>query len=161
MSGMTPENKLLDIIKQAQGKLRLKKELKIFTKINIVLIAVAAVILIVFLVDVFTVDYKPPKIELDIEEEVDPLPISPKFDKDMGSYIVEEGISFPKEGKLKHLSVLGIIRGGKDQVVIEDKETNTTFFLYTGDSIGDFKIFDIKDGAVILDHKGKKEQLNI
>ena len=28
MSGMTSENKLLDIIKQAQGKLRLKKDLK-------------------------------------------------------------------------------------------------------------------------------------
>ncbi|MEE8317945.1 MAG: hypothetical protein V3S13_03450 [Candidatus Omnitrophota bacterium] len=158
---MTSENKLLDIIKQAQGKLRLKKDLKIFTKINIVLIAVVVVILIVFLMDVFTVGHKAPKIELDLEEEVDLLPRSPMVDKAADSYIAKENIPLPKEEVPNHLSVLGIIRGDKDQVVIEDKETNTTFFLYTGNTIGDFRIFDIKDGAVILDHKGKKVQLNI
>ena len=38
MTEITPEGKLLDLIKQAQGKLRLKKELRFFTKINIILI---------------------------------------------------------------------------------------------------------------------------
>jgi len=161
MSGKTPENKLLNIIKQAQGKLRLKKDLKIFTKINIVLIAVAVVILIVFLMDVFTVGHKAPKIELDLTEEVGLLPKAPRVDKAADSHIAQGDIPLPEEGVPKHLKILGIIRGDKDQVVIEDKETNTTFFLYTGDTIGDFKIFYIKDDAVILDRKGKKVQLNI
>lgn len=49
----TPEEKLLNLIKKGQSKVKFGKDLKIFTKVNMVLISLIAVIAVVFLADVF------------------------------------------------------------------------------------------------------------
>ncbi|NQT75371.1 MAG: hypothetical protein HQ566_02490 [Candidatus Omnitrophica bacterium] len=166
MTGMTPEKKLLDLIKQAQGKLRFKKDLKVFTKINGILIGLIILVLAIFLVDVFTFNYKMPEIDvglgLDLPEGKDAaeaLPDAFEFDEDVYEY--EEKSAVSKKDLAEDLSLLGIIAGDKDQAVIEDKAASKTYFLYRGDSFGEFTLSDIKESAVILEYKGEEIELKI
>ncbi len=162
MTPLTPEGKLLNLIKQAQDKFRLKKELKLFTKINILLIVLIIVILAVFLVDVFTSNYNIPELSVDLPEEV-ALPRLHELDEDMKDVdiVPEKKVSIPKKELTKDLTLLGIITGDSNQAIIEDKGSKKTFFLYQGDSFGEFRVFDIKESMVILNYKGEKIELRI
>lgn len=162
---MTPEQKLLDLIKTAQGKLKLKRELKIFTKINIALFVLIMVILAVFLKDFLGPDYSVPALGVDpaIDEKV--LPVSSGFEEnteeDPASPPVIDDPVDGGEDLPKGLSLLGIVKGDRNQAIIEDKEAKKTFFLYKGDTFGEFKVYDIKNSRVILDYKGNKIELDI
>lgn len=160
MTSVTPEGKLLGLIKEAQGKRRLRKELKLFTKINIALIALIVLILIVFLVDLFTSDYNNSElmVELPKDEVEEVLPLVEDIEEEI---IIEKKDTPSKEELAKDLSILGIITGEDEQVIIKDRSANKTFFLYKGDSFGEFKISEIKDTGVILDYKGEKIELNM
>jgi hypothetical protein len=57
--------------------------------------------------------------------------------------------------------LLGVIRGDNDQAIIEDKTLKKTFFLYKGDLLGELKVYDIKDSAVILEYKGEKTEIKL
>jgi len=162
MSGITPEGKLLDLIKQAHGKLKLKKELKIFTKVNILLIGLIVVILAIFLADVFTSDYRMPELSVDLPKQ-SVLPKLHEFNEDAEDMdvVIGERVSIPKGDVAKDLNLLGVITGDNDQAIIEDKSENKTFFLYQGDSFREFKVRDIKDSSVILDYKGEEIELNM
>ncbi|MBU1147067.1 MAG: hypothetical protein KKD11_01845 [Candidatus Omnitrophica bacterium] len=159
MAGVTSEGKLLNLIKDAQKKHRLRKDLKVFTKINILLIALILIILIVFLVDFLNSSQEKPKfiVELPEEEELI-LPIAEDIEEEIA---IEEKPLVSKEELVKDLTVLGIITGDDDQIIIEDKTAGKTFFLYKGDSFGDFNVNEIKDNSVILDYKGEKIELNM
>jgi cell division protein FtsL len=164
MPEITPEEKLLNVIKKVQGKIRLKKELRIFTKINIVLICLILVILIVFIIDVFTFNYKNVELNVDLpEERIEILPVTSDAgemadDEDIDKVVKED---VPKKDIAKDLTLLGIIEGEVNQAIIEDKEAKKTFFLYKGDTLGEFKIYDIKEGSVTLDYKGEKIELKM
>jgi hypothetical protein len=166
MPDMTPEQKLLNVIKSTQSnKGKAKKEIKVFTKVNIILIVFIAVIFLVFLIDVFTFDNKKPKYNLDLLADKVDIPETaeialPEETSDMG-VLPQSSAVISKKDIVKNLSVLGTVRGENDQVIINDKEKNKTFFLYRGDSFGDFKVEDIKEGSVTLDYKGEKIELNI
>ncbi|MFC1667207.1 hypothetical protein ACFL0P_05035 [Candidatus Omnitrophota bacterium] len=165
MDSVTPESKLLDLIKKAQGKIKLKKELKIFTKINIALIVLIVLVLGVFLIDVFTFDYKVPEVTINspIEKEEDLL-ISSDFDEDVNEdaeIVFEKDVSVSKDGVIKDLHLLGIIAGDDVQAIIEDRETGKTFFVYQGDSFEKITVHRIRDSKVILDYKGDKIELNM
>lgn len=163
MTKITPEQKLLDLIKSAQGKLKFKKELKIFTKVNIVLVALIIVILSVFLKDFLTFDYNVPKIDIDlaVKEEVLPLVVTFEEDVDEEIDLAIEKVSVDKKSLVKDLNLLGIVEGARNQAIVEDKEANRTFFLYKGDRLGEFEVYDIKSSRVILDYKGEKIELNM
>ncbi len=161
MTGTNPEEKLLGLMKKAQGKLRLKKELKLFTKINIILIGLIIVILAIFLVDIFTSKYNIPEPSVDLqkqEEEISPVAVDLDENIDV---VIEKKFSVSKKELTKNLDLLGIITGDYDQAIIEDKGTKKTFFLYQGDSFGEFTVYDIKESSVILDYKGEKIELNM
>lgn len=163
MIGVTPEEKLLNVIKKAQSKMRLKKELKVFTKVNIALIVLIAVILAVFLVDIFTFDYKVSELKMDLrEKDMEFLPVEKSLYKDenMDDFIRED-VSSPKQDIGSNLYILGIVEGDDDQAVIKDKNLDRTFFLYKGDSFEGFTVYDIKEGSVILEHEGEKIELKI
>ena len=161
MAGMTSEGKLLDLIKDAQKKRKLRKDLKVFTKINIVLIVLILVILIVFLVDFLTPDQERSKLMVELpKEDGAVLPLVEDVDIEE-EIVIEEKSLASKEELVKDLAVLGIITGDSDQVIIEDKSAGKTFFLYKDDSFGDFKIIEIKDNGVTLDYKGEKIELNM
>lgn len=169
MTDSTPEEKLLNLIRKDQSKAKIGKDLKIFTKVNIILIGIIGVVAIIFLSDVFIFKNKPseelaadleakiPKTQPEAIEKVeanDAIEQS-KPDKDMNKKKIS------KEDILGNLNLLGIIRGDNDQAIIEDKTLKKTFFLYKGDSLGELKVYDIKDSAVILEYEGEKVELKI
>lgn len=164
MTGMTPEQKLLDMIKSAQGKLKLKKELKIFTKINIALVILIIVIFAVFLKDFLGFDYSVPALDVELPAGESVLPVSSDFEEnidDKAALAPEKDKVVDRENLVKDLNLLGIVEGDRDQAIVEDKKANRTFFLYKGDGFGEFKVYEIKNGKVILDYKGDKIELDM
>ena len=75
--------------------------------------------------------------------------------------VIEKKATISKESLTKDLTVLGIITGDNDQVIIEDKSAGKTFFLYKGDRFKEFKVDGIKDNGVVLEYKGEKIDLNM
>lgn len=159
MTKMTPEQKLLDLIKNTQGKLKFKKELKIFTKVNIALTVLIVVILAVFLKDFLTFDYNVPEIDIDLTVKKWDLPVVVNVEEEIDLEIEKDSVD--KGALAKDLNLLGIVEGVRDQAIVEDKEANKTFFLYKGDRFGEFEVYDIKSSKVILDYKGEKIELNM
>ncbi len=170
MTDSTPEEKLLNLIKKDQSKTRIRKELKIFTKINILLISIIAIVAVIFLADIFVFKEKP-SVEPVIADTQDKAPQAQpaaieKIEEDNAAEQVSQNKNISiknisKEEIIGNLNLLGIITGDNDQAIIEDKSLKKTFFLYKGDSLGELKVYDIKDSAVILDCKGEKIQLKI
>lgn len=161
MLNKAPEEKLLDLIKRAQGRMRLKRELKIFMKVSAILGGLIVLVLVFFLVDVYTSKHGPSKLSADLKEQREGLLLNPK-ENDRTTQGIEAIAE--KEGpipKVGNLVLLGIVRGDIEQAIIEDKETERTIFLYPGDSIGGFTVSNIKERSVILDYKGEKIELNI
>jgi len=166
MTESTPEGKLLNLIRNDQSKAKIGKDLKIFTKINIILAGIIGVVVIIFIADVFIFKEKPVDLpvvadtrvkvpEAPIEApKIQPAPIAEKIEESPVKKISREEI-------LANLNLLGIITGDNNQAIIEDKTLKKTYFLYKGDSLGDLKVYDIKESAVILDYKGEKIELNI
>jgi hypothetical protein len=165
----TPEEKLLDLIRKGQSKMKMGKDLKIFTKVNILLIVIIAVVAIIFLVDVF----KRPSVEpvtVDTQEaktvQVQPITVEKIEDDSMvDQTAMDKNMNIKRISKgeiLNNFNLLGIITGDNNQAIIEDKILKKTFFLYKGDSLGELlKVYDIKDSVVILEYNGEKIELNM
>ncbi|MBI4972424.1 MAG: hypothetical protein HZC16_01225 [Candidatus Omnitrophica bacterium] len=60
---------------------------------------------------------------------------------------------------IKNINLVGIISGENPQAVIEDKNTQKTFYLSKGQFMGEFQVKEIKEGKVILDYKGQSYEL--
>lgn len=73
------------------------------------------------------------------------------------SRAIPTGITFKE--LVKDLRILGIVSGDKPQVIIEDTKLTKTYFLYTGDYLGDIKIEAINPDSVELEFKGEKINL--
>ena len=161
MADVTPEEKLLNVIKKAQGKMRLNRELKIFTKVNLALIVLIIIILAVFLADLSTPDYKAAEFDIPSAEDI-VIPEVKIPDYDFEEDIApEEKILVSEEDLLKGLNLLGIVAGNENQAVIEDQEQGKTYFLYEGDNLEDFTVYRIKADSVELEYKDKKFELRI
>jgi hypothetical protein len=162
MTESTPEGKLLDIIRNTQSKVRIGRDLKIFTKINIILIGIIGVVAVIFLADVFVFKEKP-----SVEPVILDKPIAAeKIEEDNAAEQASQDKNInikkiSKEGIIGNFNLLGIITGDNNQAIIEDKSLKKTFFLYKGDSLGELKVYDIKDSVVILDYEGEKIELTI
>jgi len=169
MMESTPEGKLLHLIRKSQSKTRLGDDLKIFTKVNILLIGFIGVVAVVFLTDMLIFKEKPltEPIPANIAQapQVQPIPAeSAEEDNTSGEAVSDKDISVKKisrEEVLGNFNLLGIITGDNNQAIIEDKVLKKTLFLYKNDSFGDFKVYDIKDSAVILEYKGERIELSI
>jgi len=165
----TPEGKLLHLIRKSQSKTKLGEDLKIFTKINILLIGFIGVVAVVFMADIFIFKEKPltEPAQAKVAQAPQVQPISEESveeDNAAEEIVPNKDISIKKisrEEVLGSFTLLGIITGDNNQAIIEDKVLKKTFFLYKDDSLGDFKVYDIKDSVVILEYKGEKIELNI
>lgn len=60
---------------------------------------------------------------------------------------------------MKGLELLGIVSGDNPQVIIEDKKLHKTYFLYTGDYLGEIKVEEVYSNRVILEFKGERISL--
>lgn len=167
MMDTTPEEKLLNLIRKDQSKTRIHKELKIFTKINILLISVIAIVAVIFLADVFISKQKTseelPLVDMQAQTpQVQPVVID--SEEDTAPALTDKAINvkrISREEITGNLNLLGIITGDNNQAIIEDKNLKKTFFLYKGDLLGEFKVYDIKSNMVILEYKGEKIELSI
>ena len=161
MLNKAPEEKLLDLIKQAQGKMRLKRELKIFMKVSALLGVLIVLVLAFLLVDVYSPKHSPSKSGAHLEGQIESALLNPQENDIKTQWpeaVAEKESSIPNIG---NLVLLGIVRGDVEQAIIEDKEAEKTIFLYQGDSIAGFTVSNIKERSVILDYKGEKVELNI
>jgi len=166
MTESTPEGKLLNLIRNDQSKSKAGKDLKIFTKINIILMGIIGIVAIIFIADVFIFKKKPVEVPIVVDIPVkapEPAPKTPKIQPELIAEKIEEPPvkRISKEEILGNLNLLGIISGDNNQAIIEDKTLKKTYFLYKGDSFGDLKVYDIKESVVILDYNGEKIELNI
>ena len=167
MIDTTPEEKLLNLIKKDQSKTKIRKELKVFTKVNILLISIIAIVAVIFLADVFIFKQKTseeiPAVDMQAKAlQAQPVAIEPK--EDNAPILTDKTIGpkkISREEILGNLNLLGIITGENNQAIIEDKNLKKTFFLYKGDSLGELKVYDIKSNMVILEYKGEKIELSI
>ncbi len=60
---------------------------------------------------------------------------------------------------IKSLELLGIVSGDEPQVIIEDKKLRKTYFLFTGDYLGEIKVEEVYSDRVLLEFKGEKISL--
>lgn len=168
MTEHTPEGKLLELIRKAQSKVNIGRDLRVFTKVNILLIGLIAIVAIIFLLDIFVFKEKPSEEPvLDTQAKIPQAqPVLEKIEEDdaMEQANLDKNINIkkiPKEEIMGNLNLLGIITSDNNQAIIEDKTLKKTFFLYKGDMFGDLKVHDIKDNLVILDYDGEKIELHM
>ena len=164
MTDQTSEQRLLDVIKKAQGKAKIKKELKVFTKVNIALIVLIVAVLAIFLFDIVTFDYDMAELSIALPEQDEGLLMAgDDFEEDVFDEIEDAPIRkvslASKEELVNDFSLLGVVTGNDNQAIIEDKKANNTFMVYEGDEFKGFTVHDIKEGFVILDYKGEKIKL--
>lgn len=60
---------------------------------------------------------------------------------------------------LKDLRILGIVSGSEKQAIIEDIKIGKTYFLFTGDYLGEIEVKAIYPDRVELEFKGEKINL--
>ena len=63
------------------------------------------------------------------------------------------------EARFKDLTLVGIISGKNPQAIIEDKKDQKTYFLKTGESLGELRIEQILDEKVTLSYEGEQFDL--
>lgn len=73
----------------------------------------------------------------------------------------EQPIAVASADMVKDLSLLGVISGANPQAIIEDKKSQKTFYVSKGQLIGELQVEDIKEGKIILNHKGQRYELSL
>ena len=62
---------------------------------------------------------------------------------------------------IKGLEVVGIVLDGNPQVIIEDGQAKTTWFLHKGDRLRQGFVEDIQEKKVILNHQGQRLEIGL
>ena len=75
----------------------------------------------------------------------------------------KEETGVPIEEIIANLSLLGLVSGASPQAIIEDKKMNKTFFLRSGESLGDVTLKEISEaeGRVVLIYNGEEFDLGM
>ncbi len=189
MKEITPEEKLLRLIKEKGKKesksksslLSFKGNFPLFKIINFILISIVGVVFLFFLVDFLlmknriseiesVVSKTPPaeQVESIPKQELPSLPEIEELIQKKNIFSADTNIpQFPdakvqKEQTASHnLNLLGVITGIRPQAIIEDPNLKKTYFLNKGDTFGEYKVMQIKEGRVILEYQGKEIELNL
>ena len=82
----------------------------------------------------------------------DSSPTEPRVKK-----VIPSGPTFKE--LIKGLKLLGIVSADRTQVVIEDAKLDNTYFLYTGDYLGQIRVEEIYSDRVVLEFKGERISL--
>lgn len=69
------------------------------------------------------------------------------------------GVNVAAREILKNVSLVGVISGAQPQAIIEDKETQKTYYVTPGQFIGEYQIEHIEEGKIILNYNGEKYEL--
>lgn len=73
--------------------------------------------------------------------------------------IQEASPVIPQGELLKDISLVGIVTAAPAQAIIEDRKTQKTYYVGKGQFIDEYKIEDIQEGKIILEHNGQKYEL--
>jgi type II secretory pathway component PulC len=73
--------------------------------------------------------------------------------KDAKSGVSVEGI--------KNIALLGIISEEPKQAIIKDKTTDVVYYLKESESTGEFKVFQVQDGKVIIEYRGERFEMQL
>jgi type II secretory pathway component PulC len=65
----------------------------------------------------------------------------------------------PGSNVTKDLSLVGIIAGAVPQAIIEDKKSKKTYYVNTGQYIGEIQIDDIQEGKIVINHNGSRFEM--
>lgn len=188
---ITPEEKLLRLIKEGNKKASKKdyfrflgipkNSFRLFKIISLILIFLVGVVFFATFFDIIFLKNRLPDIEKEIVSLQEETKSNKAEDAEIPSYKeIDEAISKRDLFKLdsdsgirtseggaagtdisQNLNLLGIITGERPQAIIEDRMLKKSFFLYKGDSFGDFKVIEIKEGTVILDNRGERIELRL
>ena len=82
--------------------------------------------------------------------------------KELFSAPIAEGPGEPASSEIdvsKRFNLVGIIAGDQPQAIIEDKETQKTYYLYKGQSFSGVTVQEIGEGKVTLSYKGREISL--
>lgn len=189
MKEITPEEKLLRLIKQDKkdgskpkiGLLIHRGRFPLLKLIYFGLIPILAIVFLIFLWDFLVLQNRIAKIETSVPKEQLTEPIEAQLTRELPSLpeieelVQKKSIFAPdtespssvnkeisKEGPSgSNLKLLGVITGIKPQAIIEDSNLKRTHFLYKGDTFGEYKVIQIKEGKVILEHRGEEIELNM
>ncbi len=71
------------------------------------------------------------------------------------------GPAIPTPDILGSLNLLGVVSGESPQAIIEDTTAQRTYYINRGQSIGDLKIEDIREGKVIIKRNGERFELRM
>jgi len=71
----------------------------------------------------------------------------------------EGGTTPPPQSRLKDLALIGIISGKTPQAIIEDKKEQKTYFLRTGEMLGNLRVEQILEERVTLSDDGEQFDL--
>lgn len=77
-------------------------------------------------------------------------------DKQLFSAPQEESLAKSDIDLSKKFNLVGIMAGDEPQAIIEDKETEKTYYLYKGQSFNGATVEEIGDGKVVLNYRGRK-----
>ena len=71
-------------------------------------------------------------------------------------------VSMLGEISISQLSLQGVVSGAKGpQAIILDTKTDQTFFCYSGDSVGDFNIIEVRDDRALLEKDAQEFELRL
>jgi len=149
-----------------------------FILIDKLICLTSILVLFVFLCDLYYVDRTthesthPINSKLSVllleEKTIEPLDYYEKeisgrniFKQGLGEYNFAKSIPTEPVFKelLKDLCILGIVSGVNKQVIIEDAKSGKTYFLFTGDYVGEIEVKAIYPDRVELEFKGEKISL--
>jgi hypothetical protein len=76
------------------------------------------------------------------------------------SFMKDNKSDFGLDG-LKNIALLGIINEEPKQAIIKDKTADQVYYLKEGESLGEFKVFQIQDGKIVVEYRGERFEIQL
>jgi len=146
------------------------RKLKVFLISLVIIFLGYGVFEILFLREGSVEHLKPvEKVDLKAEKKETPIPSPQPFEHYAGRinkrdifnppFAQEQGTKSPYQEQIANLRLAGIIVDKQPQAIIEDTKLKKTYFLNTGDYIGDIKVEEILESKVVLSYAGERFEL--
>lgn len=72
---------------------------------------------------------------------------------------IHKAVNAQGSNVIKEINLVGVIIGDHPQAIIEDKNTQKTFYINKGQFIGEFQVEDIQEGKITVNHEGERYEL--
>ena len=62
---------------------------------------------------------------------------------------------------LKNMRLAGIVCEDPPQAIIKEKDTNNTYYLKKGETLGELRVVDILEGKIIIEYRGERFEMKL